>query len=144
VIVLDTTVLVYALGADHPLRGPVRALLEAAHDEVVRLTTTVEVIQEFAHVVARRRGRKEAVVRAKDYLVGLSPLAQPEEGDLLEGLGIFGRLDSLGSFDSVLAAMALRRNWALASADRAFSRVEGLLHLDPSSSRFVEDARSLG
>jgi hypothetical protein len=144
VIVLDTTILVYAVGADHPLRSPARELVALVRDGTVRATTTVEVIQEFAHVRARRRSRPEAASRARDYAVGLWPLARPEHEDLLEGLDLFGRSKSLGPFDAVLAATARRRGWALASADRSFGRVDGLVYLSPSSSTFLDQVRVSG
>lgn len=143
-ILLDTTVLVYALGADHPLRSPARDLLGLARDGLVRATTTVEVIQEFAHVRARRRGRDEAAARAKDYAVGLSPLTLPDQDDLLEGLELFARFEVLGPFDAVLAATSLRRDWAVASADRAFGSIVGLRWLDLGSSSLLEQARYWG
>jgi len=59
-IVLDTTVFVYAKGADHPLRDPCRELIAAIADERIEATTTAEVIGEFVHVRARRRGRGDA------------------------------------------------------------------------------------
>ena len=53
-IVLDTTVLVYALGGEHALREPCQRLVEAVAEGRVEATTTVEVIQEFVRVRARR------------------------------------------------------------------------------------------
>ena len=58
-ILLDTSVLVYAVGAEHPLREPCRAVIAAVGDGTIAATTTVEVLQEFAHVPARRRGRDD-------------------------------------------------------------------------------------
>lgn len=49
---LDTTILVYAKGADHPLRDPCRRLIAAIEEGRVLATTTSEVIQEFVHVRA--------------------------------------------------------------------------------------------
>ena len=43
-IVLDTTVLVYAVGDAHALRDPARALLAAAAEGGLRATTTPEAI----------------------------------------------------------------------------------------------------
>ena len=143
-ILLDTTVLVYAIGAEHPLRSPCRALVELVRDGTVRATTTVEVVQEFAHVRCRRRPRAEAATRAREYAVGLSPLVHPEEEDLFGGLDLFASSDGLGAFDAVLAATALRRGCALASADRSFSHVHGLLHLDPSTATFLDRVRRVG
>jgi predicted nucleic acid-binding protein len=55
--VLDTTVLVYAKGADHPLRDPCRQLIAAIAARRLEATTTVEAIQELVHVRARHRDR---------------------------------------------------------------------------------------
>jgi hypothetical protein len=142
VILLDTTVLVYATGADHPLQAPCRRLVELIRDEVIRATTTIEVVQEYAHVRARRRPRIEAAERAREYARGLSPLARPEEDDLLEGLRLFESSPHLGPFDAVLAATAIRRGWSLASADRSFRGVERLRCLDPSSPEFLKEAKA--
>lgn len=130
-IVVDTTVLVYAVGGDHALRDPARALLTAAAGGVVRATTTPEAIQEFAHVRARRRDRSDAAALAESYADLLSPLLEVSEADLREGLRLFERSDTLGAFDAVLAAVALRaRATTLVSADRAFAGVGGLAFAD--------------
>ena len=143
-IVLDTTVLVYAVGTEHSLRVPCRELVELVRDGAVRATTTLEVVQEFAHVRSRRRPRSEAAERAREYARGLRPLVRPEEEDLFQGLGLFETTSDLGPFDAVLAAITLRRQWALASADRSFGHVVGLTYLDPSSPSFLEQARAAG
>jgi uncharacterized protein len=127
VIVLDTTVLVYAVGDHHALRDPARALLAAAAEGTLRATTTPEAIQEFADVRARRRDRRDAAALAGSYADVLSPLLEVGEADLREGLRLFERVPSLGAFDAVLAALALRVGaTALVSADRAFAGVRGL------------------
>jgi uncharacterized protein len=132
VIVLDTTILVYAKGADHPLRDPCRELLRAIERGSVVATTTAEAIQEFAHVRARRRDREDAAELARAYVDVLAPLLVIEEDHLREGLRLFERHPELGSFDAVLAAAAIAMGAeALVSADQAFSVVEGLLHVDP-------------
>ena len=141
-ILLDTTILVYAVGTEHPLRAPSRGLMELIRDGIVRASTTVEVLQEFAHVRSRCRPRAEAAERAREYAVGFSPLARPDEDDLFAGLALFQDSADLGPFDAVLAATALRRKWALASADRSFEQVDGLAYLDPSSPRFLHDVRA--
>jgi len=144
VILLDTTILVYALGDEHRLRDPSRALLELIRDGVVRASTTVEVIQEFCHVRARRRPPAEAAARARDFAKGLAPLLRVEESELLLGLDLFAASPQLSPFDAVLAATALHRGLALASADRAFAEVSGLSHLTPQTEAFLDAARTLG
>lgn len=132
-IVLDTTILVYAKGADHPLRGPCRRLIAAIEEGRVLATTTSEVIQEFVHVRARRRDRDEAVELGLAYAELLSPLIAPDEVSLRAGLELYRRHSELDAFDAVLAATALAAGAeALVSADRAYGLVAGLRHLDPA------------
>jgi predicted nucleic acid-binding protein len=131
-IVLDTTVLVYAKGAEHRLRDPSRRLIAAIADREVQATTTVEAIQEFVHVRARRRGRTDAVALGNDYSDLLSPLLTVTGDHLRNGLSIFERSEQLGAFDAVLAAAALGAGaQALVSADSAFAAIPSLLHVIP-------------
>jgi predicted nucleic acid-binding protein len=132
VIVLDTTVLLYAKGADHPLRDPARRLISAVTDGAIEATTTAEVIQEFVHVRARRRGRADAVALGGDYADLLSPLLTVTAEQLQRGLEIFNRCERLGAFDAVLAAAAMSQGTdALVSADAAFGTVPSLVHISP-------------
>lgn len=131
-IVLDTTVLVYAKGAGHELRGPCRELIEAIAERRVDATTTPEVIQELVHVRARRRGRADAAAVGADYAELLSPLLLVGREHLARGLELFAQVESLGSFDAVLAAAAMVDGAiALVSADAAFQAVPGLEHVVP-------------
>ena len=124
-IVLDTTVLVYAVGSEHPLRDPCRDLISAIAAGKLRATTTVEVLQEFTHVRARRRGREDGARLARDYLDVLSPLLLVGEDDLREGLRLYARGERLGAFDAVLAAAAGRSSAvAIVSADAAFAEAD--------------------
>ena len=132
-IVLDTTILVYALGDQHPLRSPCRDVIAAIGQGTVVATTTTEVIQEFTHVRARRRGRAEAVSRARDYVGLLTPLLQPSESDLATAMRLFLEHDTLGMFDAVLAAVTLSSSHTtgLMSADKTFASIDDLSYLVP-------------
>lgn len=135
-IVFDTTVLVYAVGADHPLREPCREVLR--HAARLAATTTPEVIQEFTHVYSRRRSRAEAASLARDYVRLLGPLLVLEEQTLLDGLTIFVSAPGLGAFDALLAAATLDAGAsALVSGDQSFARVPGLPHVVPGSPESV-------
>ena len=125
-IVLDTTVLAYSMGSEHRFRDPCRNLIGAIEAGEVRATTTPEVVQEFCHVRARRRGRDDAASLAGAFAELLSPLVAVDRAALDRGLGIFAATPALGAFDSVLAAVALEAEAAMVSADRAFADISGL------------------
>lgn len=133
-IVLDTTVLIYAKGAEHPLREPCRRLMASIAAAAIDATTTVEVIQEFVHVRARRRGRADAAAMGRAYAELLEPLLSVTRRDLDRGLELFESVEEIGAFDTVLAAAALHAKAdALVSADSAFVRLPGLTHIFPDA-----------
>jgi predicted nucleic acid-binding protein len=134
-IVIDTTVLVYAVGGEHPLRDPCRALIGAIAEGEVEATTSVEVIQEFVHVRARRRGRRDAAAFGRNYTDLLSPLLGVTVEHLRQGLALFERSDRLGAFDAVLTAGAIASGAsALVSADAAFAEAGEIRHVVPDES----------
>jgi len=141
-IVLDTTILVYAVGERHPYAEPCRSVIRLLAEGEARATTTPEVIQEFLHVRARRRTRGDAARLARAYAKLLSPLLAVGDDDLDAGLALYesGRL---GAFDAVLAATALRRGCRLLlSADRAFSAVAELAVAGPADKALLGRVRA--
>lgn len=144
-ILVDTSVLVYAVGADHQLQAPCRQLVRLVADGTVSATTTVEAIQEFVHVRARRRPRPDAAALGRAYATLFAPLTQPATADLEVGLELFERHPALGAFDAVLAATAQRMsNGVLASTDSAFRAVDSLRLLDPADEAFVTSLLDTG
>jgi predicted nucleic acid-binding protein len=134
VILLDTTILAYAVGSDHPLREPCRRLLQSGREGRIQLATSVEVIQEFVHVHSRRRPRETTTALARAYLSALDVLTTSPD-DLTLGLALFIQHPELGALDAVLAGLALNRKvQALVSADGAFGQVRDLRWIDPATS----------
>jgi uncharacterized protein len=133
-IVLDTTVLVCAKGSEHPLRGPCRELVAAIADGAIEATTSIEAIQEFVHVRARRRDREDAAALGRDYVELLSPLLAVEREHLQQGLALFERVEALGAFDAVLvAAASAAAASALVSADKGFAATGAVPHVFPDA-----------
>lgn len=132
-ILLDTAVLVYAIGDAHRFREPCREVFAAIAAGELVATTTVDVVQEFTHVRARRSGRSDAVGHARDFAGVLAPLLRPTEGDLDTALALYAKHERLGAFDALLAATALNSAHVtgLMSADRAFADVPSLGFVDP-------------
>jgi uncharacterized protein len=145
VIVLDTTMLVYAVGADHPLREPSRNVVELVAEGRIRASTTVETIQELVHVRARRRDRHDAAAVGRDFAALLTPLLRPDTDALETGLRLYEADEALGAFDAVLAAAGLHAGAAaVVSADRAFANIADLNHLDPADPDFLGALERVG
>lgn len=138
-IVLDTTVLVYAKGAEHPLRDPCRDLVAAIADERIAATTTAEVIQEFVHVRARRRDRSDAAALGRVTMPNCSRRYSPSiEATSKRGLTLFETTPGLEACDAVLAAVAASAGaTALVSADPAFADLSDVVHVIPDAAGMV-------
>ena len=131
-LTIDTNVLMYKSGGDHPLKAPCTRIISLIAEERIEAMTTPEAIQEFAHIYALRRGRRAAVQRATEYAVLLAPLRLSEPEHLEAGLQLWVDNEQLGAFNAVLAAVALDTKYAtIVSADRAFASVPGLTHVFP-------------
>ena len=140
-ILLDTTVLAYAVGGDHSLREPCRRVLAARRDGRIEAATTVEVVQEFTHIQSRRRSRAEAAALARDVAASLT-LLETSSANLDLGLRLFEEHPGLGMFDAMLAAVALDHGAdALISADTGFATVPGLRWIDPATPALDEVLR---
>ena len=132
-ILLDTNVLVYAVGGVHPLRDPCRRLVAAHGTGAVELAVTADVLQEFAQVRTRRCPRDGAVSLARLFADSLT-VVQTSLDDLDHGLELFRDHPGVDAFDGVLAAVAIRHDAAaLVSADRAFAGISGVRHVDPAT-----------
>ncbi len=138
-IVLDTTVLAYAIGGEHPLRERCERLFDAVAAGRIAATTSPAVIQEFAHLRARRRGRHDAIAQAWHYTELLAPLLPLTENEVEPALRLFGVHPQLDAFDAFLAAGALAHGAdAFVSADHAFAGIAGLRYVDPATAALDE------
>ena len=129
-LLVDTSVLVYATGGEHPLRERSIRLLRDVVASRVSATTTPEVLQEYAHVRARRRDHASALTQAERFAELLGPLTVVSARDVLAGLRLWSQAPGLGAFDAVLAAVAISHAWNVVSADRAFAGVDDLNWVD--------------
>ncbi|ROS75277.1 type II toxin-antitoxin system VapC family toxin [Cellulomonas sp. PhB143] len=127
---VDTAVLAYALGGEHAMRGPCRALLEAAARGDVELHASVEMVQELLHHRLRRGDRAAAVAQARGAAAAC--VLHPFDADVLARAVDLVEQAGLGGRDAVHAATALQHGFAaLVSPDRDFDAVPGVERLDP-------------
>lgn len=130
---VDTNIFVYARGRDHPYRGPCRAVLEAVRDGLVVLEASVELVQEFAHLLLRRGvGREQALDEIEEVRsqCRLHPFDVPV---LHEATALLRRYPQLEVRDAVHAATAVQAGLpAIVSTDIAFDAVDEVQRIDPA------------
>lgn len=129
--VLDSVVALYALGKDHPLREPCRAVLHRAAQGSLELHASWELVQEVLFHRMRRTDRVSAVEQTRSVSVQLTLHDLDREimeksMDLILSTEIRGR-------DALHAATALQLGMpAIISTDHAFDQVPGLTRIDPT------------
>lgn len=132
-ILLDSNVLLYATGSDHPLRGPSRAILTAVGRATVEAHITDVVLMEFVYARARRAGREQAVRLARDIVDTVTSVLPLSDQARARALTLYARTTRLSINDSYIAAAALENGLDLVSADQDFVEVSGLVLISPDS-----------
>ncbi len=128
-ILLDTNVLVYAVGRPHQLAEVAADVVAMSDAGGMRITPRV--LEEFAYVYARRdRGRDLARELCWEWSAILGPIEHATEEDLAMALDLWADNARLQFADALLAAQAVRLDATLVSADKAFAEVEKLRFVD--------------
>lgn len=141
----DTAVFVYARGRDHPYREPCRRLVVAARDGLISGEASIELVQEYAHLL-RRRGMDGPAVREEARAVAaLCVLHAFGTSELRIALNLVASVAGLGVRDAVHAATAFHLGIPMiVSPDRSFDGVAGLQRVTPEEAvrRLVPSPRS--
>lgn len=127
----DTGVFLYATGAEHRYRAPCREIVQLAADGRLLGEASVELVQEYVHVRARRSGERGDAVRGGRYVSQLCRLHALEPDDLSLGASLFELSPRLQMRDAVAATALNRGVHLILSPDRAFDEVAGLERVDP-------------
>lgn len=131
-VFLDPSVLLLAVGGQHPLREPCRSVLAAAARGELRLHLSVEGGQEFLFH-RMRRGRLDDALRLFD-LVDELVVWHVFDTDVLHGSRALVATGEVRGRDAVHAATAMLAGFdAIVSCDADFDRVPGLRRIDPAA-----------
>lgn len=129
-ILLDSNIPMYLVGAEHPNKHAARRLLEQAVARQDRLVTDVEVLQEILHRYCALR-RPDAVQPCFDVLLGLVDETFPVELEDVEAAKdiLFG-VPEISARDALHVAVMRRHGvTSIMSFDRGFDRCTGVIRL---------------
>ncbi|MBK8461197.1 MAG: type II toxin-antitoxin system VapC family toxin [Micropruina sp.] len=128
---LDTAIVAYAVGGEHPHRAACRTIIEAAARGQVELHASVELVQEFCFHRLRRGSRQDAVTQARD--VTALCVLHPVDQAIVEGMLDLIERTNLGGRDAVHAATAIRQGFSsIVTPDPDFDAIPGLLRMGPT------------
>ncbi|MBI2856480.1 MAG: type II toxin-antitoxin system VapC family toxin [Chloroflexi bacterium] len=129
---LDTNVMMYALGKPHPYKAPCQKIMEMSERALREFTIDVEILQEILHTFWLRQEREKGIQKVKDLLLIFPDTVPVGAREISTAMGIFGQYHRLSSRDAIHAAVVMIHGLeGIVSADRAFDQVPGLRRYDP-------------
>jgi predicted nucleic acid-binding protein len=132
-VLVDTNVILYAIGGPHAYAEPCRRVVALAGEGRVEMEAPVDLVQEVLHHRARRLGdRRQAAVEAR-AAASLCRLHAVEPRDASHAAELFAGSERLSARDAVFAAIAFRHGLeTILSADSDFDGLPDLRRLDPA------------
>lgn len=129
---VDTNVFLYARGREHEYREPCRTVLTAARTGRVGLIASVELVQEFAHVLLRRGVPRADALDQAEEVRAQCDLRAFDGRVLAEAMRMLRPHPGLAVRDAVHAATAVLSGvQEVLSTDQAFDALDDVRRLDP-------------
>jgi uncharacterized protein len=127
VLLIDSNVAMYLVGADHPNKHAARRLLERAIVDDEPLVTDAEVLQEILHRYVAI-GRHDAIGPAFDAILGVVDLVHPIElDDVQRARRLLGQPGTISARDAIhIAVMQHRGINRILSFDTGFDGIVGI------------------
>jgi uncharacterized protein len=137
-ILLDTNVILYALGGPHAQAEPCRRILELAGEGSLRPEAPVDIVQEILHHRNRRLGDRAQATADALAAATLCRLHAVEPQDAREAARLFADSPRLSARDAIFAAIAGRHGLqTILSVDADFDGLPGLRRVDPADTAAV-------
>jgi uncharacterized protein len=131
-VLLDAAVFIYAVGGEHRLREPCRAVLNQGANGRVVLSASVEAIQEFVHHRLRRTNDRARAANEGIAAAGLCTVLDFTGEILQRSLSLIRDHPTIRGRDAVHAATALLHGIdTIVSPDEAFDGIPGLARVSP-------------
>jgi uncharacterized protein len=132
VIFVDTNVLMYAAGGDHPLHDPCRRIVDGIGNRTIAATTSAEVVQEIVHrylSIGRAAGGLALAEQAIDLFAPVLPITHA----LMRRVPELGhRYPDLSARDLIHVATCIHEGIAeILSTDRGFDAVREIRRIPP-------------
>lgn len=130
---IDTAIIMYAAGGEHPLRGPSRRILSRIGDGDLDGVISVEVIQEILHRFVSIRRPEMGQAQASEAMDFFAPVLPITHALMRRVPELAGRYPDLDARDLVHVATCLHEGITdIVSPDRAFDQVVEVRRIDPA------------
>lgn len=131
-VFVDTAVIMYAGGGDHPLRAPCVAVMDAIDSGRLEAVTSVEVVQEILHRFLSIRQPEIAMTMATVALSTFAPVLPITHALMRRVPDLVRRYPTLSARDVIHVATCVHEGIAeIISTDRGFDQVSELRRIPP-------------
>lgn len=132
-VFVDTAVIMYAAGSEHPLKASCQRTVTRIADGELDGVISVEVVQEIVHRFAALRQPQRGAALASDALDLFAPVLPVTHAVMRRMPELMGRYPRLAARDLVHVATCQHEGIGeIVSPDRGFDAVENLRRIDPS------------
>lgn len=124
---IDTNIILYSLGREHPLKEPCRKLIAEIISGEIAANIDVEVLQEILYVYTSRNERGKGIAACR-YLLDIFPNPFPiAKNDISLAIAFMDKHHVLVSRDAIHAAVVTNnRLKGIISEDSDFDMIKGL------------------
>lgn len=133
-VFIDTAVIMYAAGSEHPLRESCARIIAGIGDGTLDAVTSAEVIQEILHRQLAVRHLDVAYAQALESLDLFAPVIPITHALMRRVPDLARRYPSLSARDLIHVATCSHEGIAdIVSPDRGFDRVAEVRRIDPTA-----------
>lgn len=138
-VLVDTNVILYALGGPHAQAEPCRRVLALAGEGKLRLEAPVDLVQEILHHRSRRLSDRSQAAADALAAANLCRLHAVEPSDTRAAATLFASSSRLSARDAIFAAIASRHGLrTILSVDVDFDDLRDLRRVDPADTATVD------
>lgn len=138
-VFVDTAVLMYAGGAEHPLRAPCLRFLNLVVEGEIAALTSTEVVQEILHRFTAIRRPETGAVMAEEALDLFAPVLPVTHAVMRRMPELVRRYPALAARDLVHVATCEEEGVrTIISTDRGFDRVIEVRRVDPANGPAID------
>ena len=131
---LDTNIVIYAMGKTHPYKGPCLQVMARASQGTQEYIIDAELLQEILHIFYVRRQVERGIARVNDLLSIFPNVIPIGVQEVRVASRILAHNLRLSSRDAIHAGVVLAHGLeGLVSTDRSFDGITGLVRYDPTA-----------
>ncbi|HEX7222590.1 MAG TPA: type II toxin-antitoxin system VapC family toxin [Candidatus Limnocylindrales bacterium] len=129
---IDTNILMYAAGGEHPLRDPCRAIVDAIGARSLAAATSVEVLQEILHRYVAINRASDGVALAEQTMDLFAPVMPITHALMRRIPDLARRYPALSARDLIHVATCVHEGMTeIVSADSGFDGVREIRRIPP-------------